>query len=566
MGASYATFGSSVTSRGFNFTISPGVQPSVCNIETIPQSADFPSVATLTIKTNGGPTLTFRDCLLEDPKFPQTKAGKLVTLPIKDRRWMWQFGYIYGHFNKPEANGTYTRETTPQDLALSLFAVLNESNPDVSRLPNVTRPEKRWDGAHAATELDALCTEHSCVVVLNPFNDRAEIWPIGVGVSLPSGGALSRGNSPVRPAQPSKIKLEAAETLFQATFPTEPVGLDVDGTWRHIDSLSYRPSFGWGTSPPWSGYPYWPDPNAPDFEQLYTYNGRSLKIRDLAEGTVYRCYRLTGIPGWLNGCVPPLLTDTFLMPADFRDLRFFNELADEQITTGAGPQQDGLIPMESRVYARWGIPDRKHNPLTLTYYQGSHSFDTSNWIISFGEPLFLFGATSQNNVIPAEVQFECSFFAGAGGIHHRRSIISSTSQPPSATPMLLIQRPDVQARAIYRFDATGHQTTFENNFANVDQSLNYWTDAVLKEYGLQQGGTVTYPGLVSISPDGLTQQVTWSGGGKQETTTTASQAQRHNRFVPPREEYRRRLAQRRNDNLMQQLIVGQLAKSIGGGL
>ncbi len=558
-GPTYATFGNTVYSRGFDFTFGPGVQPSVCQLYTIPGlTADPPPVATLTITTNGGQTLTFRNCLLEEPKMQSGMGGKLVTLPIKDRRWMWQppMGPIYGHFNKPEANGSYTRETTPQQLAEMLLVSLGESQYDVTRLPNTTRPEKRWDGAFAAIELDTLCAEHSCVVVLNPFNDRAEIWPIGTGAGLPPGGALGRTASPVRPAQPSRIKVEAAETLFQATFPTEPVGLDTDGNWRHIDQLSYRPSFGWPF--PVSGYPFF----NPDTD-IYLSGGKTLKIRDLAEGTVYRYYRIKGINDWVNGCAPPLLSGTFQFPVNFKDLRFFNELAEEQIQTGAGPQNGGLVPMESRVYARWERYDHKATPAGPTLYPDGFSFDTENWVVGFGEPIFLF---SGGGVIPADVKFECSFFAGATGIFSRRGIIVDTNNPPATTPIRLIQRPEIQARVIYRFDANGHQTTSSDNLADVDTRLQYWADAAQREYGLQPGGTVTYPSLVLVAPDGLTQQVTWSGGGKRETVTTVSQAQRHNRFIQPLDQHREKLAAKKTSDLMLQLQTGQLLRALGGGV
>ena len=78
--------------------------------------------------------------------------------------------------------------------------------------------------------------------------------------------------------------------------------------------------------------------------------------------------------------------------------------------------------------------------------------------------------------------------------------------------------------------------------------------------------TVTYPGLVAIAPDGLTQQVTWSGGGGRPATTTASQAQRHNRYIKPLDEYRDRLTTKRNEQLLTQLAAGQLLRAMGGGL
>ena len=170
-GPTTCTFGNTTASRGFDFTFAPGVQPSVCMLYTVPHTQTLPQVATLTIKTLSDVTLTFRDCLLEDPKLSATTSGKYWTLPIKDRRWKWQYGAVYGHYNKPESNGTYTREKTPQELATILLDAMGEVGYDVSRLPNTVRPEHRWDGAVPAAELDALCASLACVVVLNPLTD-----------------------------------------------------------------------------------------------------------------------------------------------------------------------------------------------------------------------------------------------------------------------------------------------------------------------------------------------------------------------------------------------------------
>lgn len=548
-GPTYATFAGSIKPRGFDFTFAPGVQPSVCRVTILPPQT-VPVVGTLVLQTTGGESLSFSECLLESPELSAGPAGQFITLPIKDRRWKWQppLAPIYGHYNQPEANGTYRNETTPQELASMLFIALGETGYDVSRLPNTTRPEKRWDGAYAAIELDSLCAELSCVVTLNPLTDKAVIWPIGSGNSLPAGASLGRTATPVLPAQPSRIKVEAAETLFQATFPTEPVGLDTDGTWRHINNLSYAPASGWPL--PISGFGgIFPD------TATYISGGKTLKLRDLAESCVYRCYRLLGVRGWTNGCAPPLTDVTFLTPADFRDLRFFNELAEEQISTGAGPQQGGLVPMESRVYARWERLG-KLTPPQVTLYPDGFSFDETNWIVQFGEPLFLFSGSGVCQ--PATVQFECSFFAGAMGIHHRRSVIVGTNQPPTTTPMRLEQRPDIQARVIYRFDSAANQTGVEDNLAVVDSQLNYWKDAYLAEYGLQDGATVTYNKLVRIAPDGLTQQITWSGGAGRPAATIASQAQRHNRFIQPVDTYRDRL---RAKKIEQQLTLLAAAKA-----
>lgn len=550
-GPSYATFGNTVFSRGFDFTIAPGVQPSTCMIYTVPHVSSLPSVGSLMINLEGGPTYTFRDCLLEDPKLSASIGGHYWQLPIKDRRWKWQFGAIYGHYNKPEANGSYTRERTPQQLASLLFAALDEIGADWSRLPNTTRPEKQWDGANAAAELDALCAQLGCVVVLNWLTDKAEIWPVGDGSVLPSGSSAGQAYTPVQPAMPSRVRVEAAPTLFQATWACEAVGMDTDGRWKPLTQLSYAPVNGFSGSAALAGFAgYWEG-------QTYTSGGKVLKVQDLAAATVYRCYRIKSINSWVNGIVPPLSLGTELQPATLKDFRFFDDLAEDEIGLDGG-----LRPLKSVVLARWARLD-KPTPAEPIRYPDSFSFDAEQNILTFGEPLFLWGNANWYSQ-PAEVKFETSFFCGAAGIFHRRFVEGATGSAVT-TPTLVIQRPEVQARVIYRFLNDGNQSGTETNLTDTDVRLNYWGNAQLEQYGMQDGGTVTYPGLVALSPDGLTQQVTWSGRGGSGTTTTASQAQRHNRYIEPLDEYRDRLTIKRQEQLLSQLAFGQLAKALGGG-
>lgn len=559
-GPTTATFGNTVKSRGFDFTFAPGVNPSVCALYTVPHTTSLPQVATLTLKTEGGATLTFRDCLLEDPKLSATAGGRYWQLPIKDRRWKWQYGAVYGHYNKPEANGAYTREKTPRELAAILLDAMGETGYDVGRLPNTVRPERRWDGALPASELDNLCSGLSCFVVLNPLLDRVEIWPVGQGSTLPTGGTIGKAYAPILPAMPSTIHVEAAETLFQATFKTEPVGLDTDGQWKHINSLSYKPPYGWSGSLAISGFPDIPD------SQTYFSHGRTLKIRDLAAATVFQNYRVTGVNGWVRGVVPPILAGMPMEPQSIKDLRLFPELAEEEISTADG----GLRPLDAVVYARWARFDKPTPTSPIRYpdgfsFMGAGGDVTSQNIVSFNQPLFLWGSGNTGSQ-PAEVLFECSFFAGATGVFHRR-FVSTTTGAPVTTPTLNIQHPEVQARVIYRFLDDGNQSGIEDNLVDTDSRLNYWRDAAVAEYGLQQGGTINYTGLRNdISPDGLTQQITWSGGGSRPAATTVSQAQRHNRFVQPLEEYRDRLTVKRNEALLLQMANGQLLKAIGGGV
>lgn len=552
-GPTYATFANTYLSKGFDFTIAPGVTPSICNLYTVPHVQSLPQVGELVLQTYGESPFVFRDCLLENPSLSANRSGQFWNLPIQDRRWKWQWGQMYGWYNKPNPNGTYEREKTPQELASMLFEELGETGFDVTQLPNSPRPEVRWDGAPADAELDNLCQSLGCVVVLNPLSDRAEIWLVGQGNSLPGGYTIGAAYAPVLPAKPSKIRVEAGPTIFQSTFLAETVGMDTDGTWKPINDLSYKPTAGWSGADALGGFLSITD------DQTYVSGGRTLLIRDLAAATVFRCYRLTGLLS--GGWCPPILQGSGdeYEPQSLADLQLFDVLAEEEISTEDG----GLRRLPARVYVRSASVDRR-TPAHVESYPGGYSLDNEHGILQFNEPLFLWGASTTGSD-PATVHFECAFYAGAYGVFSRRYVEASTGSPVE-TPTRSVQRPDLQARIIYSFSNDGGNSDQTDNIADLDQRLNYWGNAALAEYQLLQGGTVNYVGLVPVSPDGLTQQITWSGGGGREAITTVSQAQRHRRQIAPLEEIRDRLTVKRQEQLLQQMAFGAMARLIGGGV
>lgn len=543
-------FGPVYLSRGIDFTFSPGVQPSVCMVYTVPHTQGLPNVGTLRFTLRGERVFTFRDCLLEAPQLDTGPQGAFWRLPLLDRRWKWQFAHIFGSYNIAKPDGRYLREKTPQELAALLLDALGESGYDVSRLPNDARPERRWEtGAGAAGELDRLCAEMSCLVVLNWNTDRVEIWPIGTGAVLPVGSIEGRSYAPVQHATPEKIRVEAGNTLFQDTFTTEAVGLDVDDKWRPIDQLSYRPSAGWGDT--------WPADGFPGITGTYVSHGHTLNRRDLAEATVFRCYRITGLlrGGWVPSYLQ-LNGTPEQQPQSRKDIQLFDELADEEISLSDG----GLRRLPAVAYVKYERVDKAlmANP---SRYPDGFSLDATQGIIHFNEPLYL---RSSGNVIPATVNFECAFHAGRNGIMHRLNRESSLGGHP--TPTRLISRPEVLLRSVQRYNASGAAGAEENNSADAIQRLDYWFNAALSEYRLQQGGTVRYAGFVPIVPDGLTLQVTWSGGGLRHASTIASQAQRHSRLIKPLEDYRDRLTAKRTEKQVIDMASQYLVRAIGGGV
>lgn len=553
MGPSYGTFGNTTISQGFDFTFAPGVTPSVCYIRTVPH-APVPFHGDLRLTTDGDVTLQFPNCILESPRLDSSTGGSYETYPILDRRWKWQFAYVHESLNILKPDGSYLRETAPQEIAAILLSAMGESGFDVSQLPNDSRPTCHWeDGVRADIELEKLCAELGCIITLNYHLNRAEIHRLGVGVALPAGPQEGASYTPVKAATPQRIRVEAGKTLFQDTFALEAVGLDIDDQWKHIDDLSYKPANGWG----------WITNGMAriDKDAEYTLHGRTLKVRDLAEATVFRCYRMANL--LRGGWVPEGMAFSPLQPSSIRDFELFDELADEEISGRDG----GLRRLPAVLYARYyrGI-NKQTPPSPIRYPGGFNLIDATHGIVQASEPLFI---NAIGGAQPATVYYECSFHAGQDGVMHRLNLENQVQSSP-VTPTRLISRPEILFRSIQRYSNIT-PLTVEDNFADAHQRLQYWYDAALLDYPLQQGGTIHYAKLMPITLDGLTQQVTWSASNTDAARTTASQAQRHNRYIPTLDQQRDRLLAKQNEKTLDEAMTvlrGSRAASgvPGGGL
>lgn len=318
--------------------------------------------------------------------------------------------------------------------------------------------------------------------------------------------------------------MQGGPTLFQATFRCEAVGIDTDGKFKPIDDLSYKPAVGWNRSAVLSGFP--------EITGTYQeFGGRILNKRDLAQASVFKAYRINGLAD--GGWKVPLLDGDELEPQSLRDFVLFGHKADEEISAEDG----GIRQLPAAVYVNhaqmlFKIPVL---PVLVRRHAYDARFDPQHGIVWFNEPTFQADATG---FISATVRVECAFHAGQDGVLHRH-VIGTNTGVAWTTPTHYIQRPEIHRTVIYRYTTDFVASTYDDEAAATGL-LNPWLESAQSELNLQQGGTVRYDQLIPIAPDGLTQQITWSGGGTEPATTTVSQGQRHNRLIPPPDRDRER--------------------------
>lgn len=495
---------------GFSFTVQPGVKPSTCRLQIRDPRRDISPRGDLVLSTTGGPndeTLTFYDCAVDRAALQRDGSGFIWTLPIRDRRWKWQFGSISGDYNVAKGGG-YVREKTPRELALLLFEAFGETGADVSRLPNDSRPRRRWEHANPASELESLCLELGCMVCLNFTTNVAEVWPIGEGRSLPTQSSTGQGYALEAKAKPTSLELIGGRTLFEATLDANTaVGLDVDGVWKAIDFLSYRPALGWELEPP----------SMPNVTGTHTAADRVVQNRELALATVWKNYRITNINGGIS-ISPPLLQGTDLAPVTVDDLAL--ESARATYATGLGGQPERLPHYVFAGY--WDTGG------TLAYYPGGSTIDAQNGLVRFAEPMY---NVEGGTMAPATVRVTTAFAAGRDGLYHHYRRTQGLGDP--GTEAEVVRRPDLVQTVVYADNIT-------DNVAELDAEADSILTAAADAYEVGSSGGINYGGLAAVSPDGLTRQVTWRGGGGSLTSTEVSLARGHAPGVVSWEEQQRR--------------------------
>ena len=182
---------------------------------------------------------------------------------------------------------------TPRELAELLLIALGETGYDVSALPTDIElaPAVNWHYTPAAVELDKLCAFFGCSVTLQNDNtvkivtDNTGTEPDNTGLMLPVESGL------IINLAPDYVTAFAGDTLFDGWLTTEALGVELNGTRRPIDLLTYRPPEGWNVDPT-RGY-----------EQRIRNTLRATVDEELinktvaiADSTIFRLFRVTGFP------------------------------------------------------------------------------------------------------------------------------------------------------------------------------------------------------------------------------------------------------------------------------
>lgn len=563
------------------FALTQGISPSVGVLEILPQDATtIPIDGTLTITFGTIAPITFTDCRIDQASFEYGPDGQVWRLSIWDRRWKWQFagddGPISGWYNQrfpaiqpaPQVFqpgtvqlGSIDVETqqTPQQLAALLLDALGEEGYDVSQLPNNTLPEVNWDHDNPAQALHDLADRLGCRIVLG-LDDIVRVVQTGLGADLPTNGVERESDVLDPPEIPDSIQVVGGKSRFQVDFILEPVGLDVDGTIKPIDELSYAPDDGWGgildldrdvgfqEIPGWETEDIIPPLTPPIIARTFQIGqfAQQVNPRFLARQTVFRWYRIQddasaddpkqppAIPGWDGGTGADkdriealwqiLPIEDVLVLGWFDNTNQFNPLPAQAYGLYWAPGYDfiaGVGPVFQDDLGNFSQLTPSVYDFTIDRERGIVQFDEpmvvleeENGVYTFGEPtLYLRCAVSVRD-------FDTSSWDRYENERDLADVIGLNTGTHATGPRVL-KREEIVRNVVPQYDANFNVTaTFDNGQQN-DAEANYAIDAALLEYQVKTPQDVTYMGIVPIACDGAITQVVWTVGPEGATTRAA---------------------------------------------
>lgn len=417
-------------------------------------------------------------------------SGHFLDFVIVDRRWRWQFAEISGWYNRRKEDSEDIRagsEKTPRELASILLDAMGETAYDVSALPDSDRPECKWEHDGAASELEKLCSDLGCEIVLRLTNNRVVIVKQGQGTACPILPDFlkspSVGHSNI--IKPAKIAVYSGPLEVDTTWPTEAVGENRDGKFVPVDQLDYKPD---------DGFPL--DPGG--------WGTADKKDAEKARKTVWKYYRIKGPPDeWPQGLTPPpvarcefesetLLTDSTgkRLEAEFRGKHWPGDL---------GPNQTG--------------PD--------ALWDDGFTVDAKRRFVTTTGPCVLAG----DNIAPAEMKLRTTCKPREEEGHYTRLSVE-VDVPGGGQGVKAIVRDEIRWRVRLGTDEDIDTTD------QVREQLTKLAEHERDKYVMQVGGAGVYAGIHAFDLDGLRTRVAWQWSASQGPTTTLTCETETNPYLP----------------------------------
>lgn len=479
-------------------TISSGPFPSAALIYFVPQPSLSLSEGSLTIE-QGGTTITLTECQPEMATLRSHKQGDIYvqSILIMDRRHKWQKSRITAEYNKRLTDGEVISSNKLD--AKSLCGLLITSCGDTegsSDIPSSAYPYVNWLSSNPAYELDKLCDDFGCDIILK--ESAVDIKKRHSGSQLPADNTREMLPDYEFEANngPQYFTVDYGPTVWDGNLELEPVALESDGKYVPIEDASYYPSGGWTKQHPMA------------------FPGVSAGSRPLALSSVHRVFRIKGLAK--DGLTIPAREDVNTIVSDS-----FSIASARQIK----PLGYRLSPADS------STNEKKMATVAGKYWNRSEAFsrnddwqemnvgftvDTENGLVIFDD--FVCQLTEGGCFEPAELYLKTGFTVEDNSGQVRRRDYTSdrngtyTTSQTSETMCL----PKGELQATYTLGYTAPDTPIggdpikSTNLSTVNAEAKIWTDAMRAPFSQDRTQKVMmYEGIKDISLDGRIRQVTY---------------------------------------------------------
>lgn len=523
-----------------------GVDPGVIQFEIAPGTTASPPTGPVALIKDGVKLFELVGCALHNASRSSGDSGTGYTVTLLDRRWKWKEGggYISGHFNRKNPDGSIISgsQKSAKELIELLLDQLGETGYNTSAASGLTDPpEVQWDHVRPVEALSSLLGTLGLELVLrHTTGNPVRIVVPGQGASLPSSPRMSGSQDTLAGiSTPDKLALICGETLIEGMFELEPVGRDDGDIWKAVNSVSYKPTDGWEKEDP----EFFSAVDGSTPEEAKT-------RRDRAKADIFRAYRVKAQANGGN-TIPGL---------DYSVENIWQYQLQDRLLSNVERSDNQLQWKSAEVYGIWFKEGFKVvNETFGAKYDGDFSFVPNEPIIVFSEPIRRISAS--NDYAFPKLFLRCVY-----------SVLNATTRAPlrhvreknlggsAGTGAKPFRHDDVYRTLSISYSANSGSESYDLGAVTDSQETtnavaDYYLTAHQQIETPTSGEDVPYGGWVNIECDGKIQQVTFSLRGG-VASTRASTGTEHSSVIP-KPKVRKRLAK------MNSILAGQQSMDAG---
>lgn len=512
-------------------TIVRGTSPGQFQLRVAPGNAALVGVSDLVLYEDETEVLRLRDCAFSGMEWERGGEGATAVVTLADRRWRWVKGggSVSGSYNvrRPDGSVEPATQRSLRQLLKICFDQLEEPVVDYSDVPAISpAAEVSWDCTRTKDALDGLLSAYGLDIVLRLDNSIRVVVVGSPGGILPETNVRSRQGTLANTAIPDLLRVVGGPTRWQMLWELEPVGLDSDGKWKHVDGLSYKPLGGWSRTDP--EFMLGLDGSLSEVEK---------KRRKLAIDTVYRCYRLKQPADFDQAQTDslPYLPDYTEIGDSIAGRPPVRNIVLGEMLFATVQNDDGTstnLPAEVRGVF-WDTEYGAENTAPDTIWDGGFQVDAANQIVRFPKPLYKFAEDNESFAF-ADLVLHTTFSVRKPNLAFVRFSRDRQIQVGSNRHERIFRDIELQVTVPFSWDPVMERYTRGTVSTNVDEVIEaaeYYLNSVLQEMAPTEGEIRPLSGFVAVELDSQISQVSYAWSGMVASTQVSKNTE-HRTFLP----------------------------------